>query len=342
MSKELRVGVIGTGIMGQDHARNLARGVAGARLVALADVNEPATRTLAQELRVSTTFSDGYHLIESGEVDAVIVATPDQFHAKYTLACIEHGLPVLCEKPLAPTVEEAAAVVRRGREVAGSLVTVGFMRRFDPGYRALKDVVTQSEYGAVLMTHSVHRNVEAYPGGDSSATVTNSAVHEIDVLPWLCDSPIVDVLWTAGRATSLLDTRHDPQLILMKDANGLLHSVELQVHAQYGYDVRCELVCENGSVELPSIPALSEHRPLVVSTALARKSNYAPDWRPRFAAAYRAELSEWVNATLAGRIPADAATMEQALRATVVAEALVTSMRDGGWVSVPSMESVVC
>ena len=227
MKDLLRVGVIGTGMMGQDHARILANGVGGARLAALADVNQPATRALADELNVPAVFSDGHQLIRSGAVDAVVVAAPDQFHAEYTLACVEQGLPVLCEKPLAPTVVEAASVVRRGREVDGALVTVGFMRRFDPGYRAMKDVVTRGEYGAVLMTHSVHRNVEAYPGGDSSATVTNSGVHEIDVLPWLCDSPIVEVMWSAGRPTSLLSSRHDPQFILLRDAGGVLHTVAL-------------------------------------------------------------------------------------------------------------------
>lgn len=341
MSDELRVGVIGTGVMGQDHAHILANGVGGARLVALADVNQPATRALADQLGVPQVFGDGHQLIASGAVDAVIVATPDQFHAEYTLACMEQGLPVLCEKPLAPAVAEAAAVVRRGREIGGSLVTVGFMRRFDPGYRAMKDVITEGAYGAVLMTHSVHRNVEAYPGGDSSATVTNSAVHEIDVLPWLCGNPVVEVLWGAGRPTSLLASRHDPQLILMRDAAGVLHTVELMVHAQYGYDVRCELVCEKGCVELPSVPALTEQQPLVVSSQLSRASAYPADWRPRFAAAYRAELSAWVDASLAGRLADDAATMEEALQATIVADALVTSMRDGGWVTVPTLDSVV-
>lgn len=341
MTEALRIGVIGTGMMGRDHARILAGGVGSARLVALADVNQPATRALADQLSVPTIFSDGHELIASGEVDAVIVATPDQYHGEYTLACIERGIPVLCEKPLAPTVAEAAAVARRGRETEGALVTIGFMRRFDPGYRALKEAIAGGQYGTVLMTHSVHRNVEAYPGQDSSATITNSAVHEIDVLPWLCDSPIVEVSWSGGRSTSLLHSRHDPQFIQMRAANGVLHTVELMVHAQYGYDVRCEVVFEKGCLELPSVPALTEQQPLVVNAGLARSSMYPADSRPRFAAAYCAELAAWVGATLAGRLPENAATMEQALQTTIVADAVVRSMCDGGWVAVPALDVVV-
>lgn len=274
MNEPLRVGVIGTGMMGRDHARVLADGISGATLTALADPNQAVTRALADELGVTTTFDDGHELIASGSVDAVIVATPDQFHASYTKAAVEHGLPVLCEKPLAPTVEEAAAVIRRARQIGGCMVTVGFMRRFDPGYLALKEAAAQGELGAILMSHSVHRNVEAYPGGDSSATITNSGIHEFDILPWLCDSPIVEVMWSAGRATSLLQTRHDPQFVLLRAADGVLHTVALGVHARYGYDVRCELVCESGTLELPTVPSLTRHRPVVMNSSLARSAAY--------------------------------------------------------------------
>ena len=105
--------------------------------------------------------------------------------------------------------------------------------------------------------------------------------------------------------------------------------------------MRCELVFEKGSIELPSVPALTERHPHVVSAEPPRRSSYPEDSRPRFAAASQAELSAWVGASLSGRLPEGAATMEQALRATIVADALVTSMCDGGWVPVPSVESVL-
>ncbi len=336
MKDTLRVGIVGTGVMGQDHARNLAGGVAGAEVVALADINQPVTQALADELGGAAVFADGTEMIRSGLVDAVIIAAPDRFHADLTIACLDQDLPVLVEKPLAPTIAEATEVVERCRQASQPLVTVGFMRRFDPGYRALKERLAQGTDGKLLMTHSIHRNVEAYPGGNSAMTVSNSAIHEIDILPWLSGNPIVEVLWSAGLPTSLLADRHDPQMLLLRDAAGVLHTVEVMVHAQYGYDVRCEAVCERACVELPNVPALVEGDPLVVSSALSRAAAYPADWRPRFAAAYRAELTAWVNATREGRLPEGAATVEEALRATVVAESLVTSMQDGGWVSIPA------
>ena len=339
MLTDLRVGIIGTGVMGTDHARNLARGVRGAALTAIADADAARANALAQEVGGAIIYPSGEEMIASGQVDAVIIAVPDPFHAPLTRACLDAGLPVLCEKPLAPT---AVDVVRAHRALERPLLTVGFMRRFDPGYRAMRARLASGVDGALLMTHSVHRNVEAYPGQDSSATVTNSAVHEIDILPWLSGHDIVEVQWICGRASSLISERHDPQLLLLRDSAGVLHTVELQVHARYGYDVRCELVCERASVELPSVPALVEADELVVSSDLARTSAYPADWRPRFAAAYRAELSAWVDAALRGSLPEDAATAEDALRTTVVAEALVHSMNeDGRSVSVPALDDVL-
>lgn len=338
MEDVLRVGIIGAGLMGSDHARILSRRVANVSVAAVADTNEAAAQALARELDVGTVYSDGLELIDSKEVDAVIVAAPDRLHVIDTLACIERGIPVLCEKPLAPTAAEAAKVVNRHAELPRPLVSVGFMRRFDPGYIAMRDRLRSHTDGALLMSHSIHRNVAAYPGGDSSSTVTNSAVHEIDILTWMTGSPVVSVLWVAGRASSLMRERHDPQLILMKDSNDVLHSIELQVHAQYGYDVRCEMVCERASVELAPVPVLVPESPLIISSDLRRSVAYPVDWRPRFAEAYRAELTAWVNASLSHNIPDGAATVEEALRTTVVAEAVVRSMREGNWVEVPRCE----
>lgn len=334
MNDQLRVGVIGTGVMGRDHARLLATEVSGARLTAVADVFLEGANEVAARYGAEGVFGSGEELIASGMVDAVVIASPDHLHAATTLAAIDAGLPTLCEKPLAPTLEEAKRVAERHAELERPLVSVGYMRRFDPGYQAMRRRLQEGADGRLLMTHSVHRNVEAAPGSPSAATIFNSAVHELDILPWLTGTPIAEVMWTAGRTTTLLDERHDPQLLLLRDTEDVLHTVAVQVHAQYGYDVRCELVCERGSVELPAVPALVDDLPLVVNAGLASSAAYPADWRPRFATAYRRELTAWVQAALAGTVPAEAATIDESLRTTVVADALVRSMNEGGWIAV--------
>ena len=329
----LRVGIIGAGIMGRDHARLLATQVAGAKVAAIADISVDGARAVADQYGAEGVFSTGEELITSGLVDAVIIASPDPLHAATTLAAIEAGLPTLCEKPLAPTVAEATPVAEAHAALERPLVSVGFMRRFDPGYVAMRRRLDEGRDGKLLMSHSVHRNVSTQDV-DSAVTITNSAVHELDIVAWLTRSPIVEVQWAAGRTTSLLQQRIDPQLILLRTADEVLHTVSLQMQAQYGYDVRCELVCERASVELPHPPSLNDEAPLIVSADLGRTAEYAADWRPRFEAAYRRELKAWVEASLAGEVPAEAATVEEAMHTTRVSDALVRSMNDGGWVPV--------
>lgn len=329
----LRVGIIGAGIMGRDHARLLATQVAGAKVAAIADISVDGARAVADQYGAEGVFSTGEELITSGLVDAVIIASPDPLHAATTLAAIEAGLPTLCEKPLAPTVAEAIPVAEAHAALERPLVSVGFMRRFDPGYVAMRRRLDEGRDGKLLMSHSVHRNVSTQDV-DSAVTITNSAVHELDIVAWLTRSPIVEVQWAAGRTTSLLQQRIDPQLILLRTADEVLHTVSLQMQAQYGYDVRCELVCERASVELPHPPSLNDEAPLIVSADLGRTAEYAADWRPRFEAAYRRELKAWVEASLAGEVPAEAATVEEAMHTTRVSDALVRSMNDGGWVPV--------
>jgi predicted dehydrogenase len=121
------------------------------------------------------------------------------------------------------------------------LVTVGFMRRFDPPYVALREQVRGGELGAPVIAHCVSRTVHTYPGGDSASSITQSAIHELDIVPWLLDSPIVEVSWQHGRSSVNSAGRQDPQFYLMRTASDVLVTVELFLNARYGCDTRCEV-----------------------------------------------------------------------------------------------------
>jgi myo-inositol 2-dehydrogenase/D-chiro-inositol 1-dehydrogenase len=308
--------------MGADHAQTVKNTVSGAALVAITDTDRARALTLGQQLEADMVLSDD-DLIASPNVDAVIIASHDSAHRKQVLACIEAGKAVLCEKPLAPTVEECQQILAAQRERAlGDLVSVGFMRRFHPGFRAMKDRLATGALGQPLMVLGSHRNVHAYPTGGSEGTLTNSAVHDIDITEWLLGSPVVEVGWYAPKPTSLDQNRHDPQLIHLRTADGVLASIDLFINAQYGYDVRYELVCERGTVRLsPTAPVVTDH-------GRVHGYDHPDDWRAFFADAYRLELQAWVNAVGRGQAT-PLATAADGLRSTVVAQALVQSMHSG-------------
>jgi myo-inositol 2-dehydrogenase/D-chiro-inositol 1-dehydrogenase len=229
--------------------------------------------------------------------------------------------PVLCEKPLAPTVEDCQDIVAaQRRRGMGELVSVGFMRRFHPGFTAMKGQIDSGALGVPLLALGSHRSVRAYPTGGSEGTLTNSAVHDIDVSEWLLGSPITQVGWYAPRSTSLDRDRHDPQLIHLRTMSGVLISIDLFVNAQYGYEVRYELVCERGTVRL------GPTAPIVTDRDQAHGYPHASDWRPFFADAYRLQLQAWVDAICTSQAT-PLATAGNGLRSTMVAQALVQSMR---------------
>jgi len=319
--RSLRVGVIGAGIMGADHANTLRRSVRGAEVTAVADVDLARAEAAAEGSRA---YDDAFALIADPAVDAVVIASHDSVHAAQVVAAVRAGKAVLCEKPLAPTLAEGRQVLREIGATGEALLSLGFMRRFDPGYVQLRQAIDDGSIGAPVLVHNVSRGVSSAPNATSEFSITGSAIHECDVVPWLLRSPVVEVSWIAPRRSSQANEGlQDPQLIHLRTADGVLSTVETFLNARYGYVVRCEVVGENGTI------SLTEPARVVVEGELKRSTGYAADWRPRFADAYRLELQAWIDSVLAGA-PTPLATGRDGVAASAVAEAVIASMHDGG------------
>ena len=151
------IGVIGAGVMGAEHVRRLAAEVEGADVVAVADADLARAEAAAAGAG-GRAYADPLALIRSDDVEAVVIASSDATHAGFVLACLAEGKPVLCEKPLAPTAEASLLVAEAEAASGRRLVQVGFMRRFDPAYVAMKEELDSGRLGAPLMLHCVHRN----------------------------------------------------------------------------------------------------------------------------------------------------------------------------------------
>jgi myo-inositol 2-dehydrogenase/D-chiro-inositol 1-dehydrogenase len=318
----LQIGVVGTGMIGQYHSQALATGISGARVVAVSDVNVEQAKRLADVVGTARVHSEGHDLIRDDEVQAVLVASPGFTHEEYTSACIEVGKPVLCEKPLATTVDACLRVVEAEATRSERLVQVGFMRRYDDGYRAVKQALDSGLIGRPILVHCAHRNATVGPAFTSDMLITDSVVHELDVTRWLLGQEI-----TAGTVLCPLPTSYaangvqDPQFVLLETEGGVLVDVEMFVNCQYGYDIRCEVVGENGTASLPDTTGAHVRQEGRHCTAVP------PDWRVRFDGAYHRELQEWVNGVLAGNVTGPSAWDGYAV--TAVAESLLESLAQG-------------
>jgi myo-inositol 2-dehydrogenase / D-chiro-inositol 1-dehydrogenase len=247
------------------------------------------------------------------------------------LAGIEAGKQVFCEKPLATTEEACSRIVDAEVAAGRRMVMVGYMRRYDDGYRAMKDVITRGDIGAPLMFHSAHRNPSVPPHYVSDMIINDTCVHDVDIARYLLDSEIVATRVLKPRKNSRAsDHLTDPLLILFETASGALVDVEASINIQYAYDIRGEVVGETGTVEL------AETTKVVVKREGQYRGRVPEDWRERFIRAYDSEFQEWINAVAGGRSTGPSSWDGYA--ATVVCDAALQALTSGDRVEVSLRE----
>ena len=313
----LRIGIIGTGNIGTSHARSLSREVSGAEVAWLYDADTARASSLADELGANVAPSVEQLVASS---DAVVIASPDDLHAQQALLCLDAQRPTLCEKPLAPTVADAQSVVDAEVDLGRRLISLGFMRRFDPGYVALKESLPS--VGEPLLVHNVHRNAFAPYGLATAMTMTNMAIHEFDINRWLLDDDYATVQVVAGRpGPRTPEGQLDPVLVLLTTRGGAVVEIEAFVNASYGYEVRCEVVGSEGTVEMGDGAYLTRRAERAVGHEVPEL------WLGRFEDAYRRQLQAWVDATQVGRT--SGATAWDGLLATITANAAVAAITQG-------------
>ncbi len=326
----LRIGVVGAGQMGRYHIERLAGSVPDAEVVAVSDVFIEGAKQVAEQVG-ARAYSDGHELVADDQVEAVLIASPGFTHEEFTLACLATDKPVLCEKPLAPTIDACVRVLEAEAAKPRRLIQVGFMRRYDDGFRTLKAAADAGRVGRPLLLHCRHRNAEVPPGFTSDMMITDSVVHDIDVTRWLLGQEIVAATVFKARPSSLApEGLQDPQMVMLETADGVLVDVESFVTCRFGYDIRYELVGESGTL------ALGEHAGVQVRAEGGHHGPIPADYRERFGDAYQNELEEWVAGVLRGEITGPSAWDGYAT--TAVAEAAVESQAKGGRVAVELVE----
>lgn len=327
----VRVALVGAGIMGADHARIIANDLPSARLVAVCDASIERAQAVADECGAGDALTDPLVAIARRDVDAVLVASPDETHASLTLAAIAAGKPVLCEKPLAPSTPECLKVVEAEVAAGRRLVQLGFMRRFDPSYAEMKKAFADGVLGRALMMHNFHRNVEAPANFTGQMAITNSAPHEFDVARHILGTDYAAI--SAFQPASVEPgTTGTAVFMVLETSAGQLVNIEINNNAAYGYDVRGELVGEKGSVFL-NAPVHSR-----LNAGLRAVEHYAADWRPRFAEAYRLQNKAWIRSIETGVPSPTAANAWDGYCATLVAEAGVRALAEGHRIAIEMPE----
>ena len=207
----LKVGVVGVGVMGSNHARVLAD-MPGVHLVGIVDPDRKQRDVVARTLGCAAC-SDVDDLLRAG-VDAVTIAAPTHLHHDLALQCISRGIHVMVEKPIAPTVEEGHAIVAAARR-AGVTLMVGHVERFNPAVESVKRAIKNQDILSIAITR-----VGPFPPRMSNVgVVIDLAVHDIDLIRWFTDSEIVEI---QPQLSSAVAEREDIALLQFRTASGVL------------------------------------------------------------------------------------------------------------------------
>lgn len=332
MSGILKIGLAGLGAIGRTHINRINGKLRRAEVISVTDMAVEYGKKAADEFGLPF-YETAQSLLASG-ADALMVTSADPDHEAHVLAAVKAGKPVFCEKPLAPDADACKRVIEAEMATGRKLVQVGFMRRYDPGYRQLKKMIDSGEYGAPLMLHCAHRNPSVPEAYDTPMAITSTLIHEIDTLRWLIGEDYDTVEMAFPKATRHTHKNlRDPQIMILTSKSGIRMDVECFVNCRVGYDIQCEVCCEDGIFKLPELPSVPLLRDAKRTTAICNA------WSERFVEAYNIEIQEWIDSTLSGRV--DGPSSWDGLVACVTGDAAQKARETGEAVSIqlPEMPS---
>ena len=299
--KKIGIGVLGVGEMGKRHAENLRRLVPGADLIAVADVAADRAKQVAEELEIAKSFGSLDAMLECKEIRAVLIATPDKFHAQCVIQAAKAGKDILCEKPIALSLPDAYAALDAVAK-AGVRLQVGFMRRYDPAYAAAMKRIEAGEIGTPLIFKSVGRDKDqppmaAYQSGVNGMILYNNTIHDFDLARWMMRDEVTEVhSYTTVAIRPEVAQYGDvvASSVNLRYLNGGIGNIESYVQAVYAYDVRTEVLGSKGAVFVGTL----QQAPAVFLSANGSAQTLADHFLTRFADAYLAELQDFVQALL--------------------------------------------
>jgi len=302
MTSEVGLGLIGAGAIGKVHANNIHDSIKGARLAAVADIDQKAATSVAGDAKV---YSDFHEMIRDPSVEGIIICTPPFLKMEITKEAADAGKAVFCEKPISVTLEDADRmneIVKKG----GIGFQVGYQRRFDPSYLKAKHAMETGELGALLLLKEHNRDPPGPILGWSTIPAKSGGIfldttsHDFDAVRWLSGSE-VERVYAEGAALVYEDLRKngdfDTTTVVMKLRSGALAYVDSCYNTVYGFDARLEMLRTKAAVSVDMGEKSFAH----VRTSAGTRNEYFEGFAARWAEAYRDEIADFVDCVRTGR-----------------------------------------
>ncbi|MGV8949747.1 MAG: inositol 2-dehydrogenase [Cypionkella sp.] len=322
----VRFGLLGAGRIGKVHAKAVT-GDANAKLVAVADAMAPAAQAIADQYGCEVRSIAA--IMAASDIDAVVICTPTDTHADLIEAAVKAGKAVFCEKPIDLSLARVKTCLDVVRAHKGTLM-VGFNRRFDPHFRAVRAEIDKGTIGVPEMVVITSRDPGAPPVeyiARSGGIFRDMTIHDFDMARFLLAEEISEVVATAA---ALVDPAigvagdFDSVQVLLKTASGRQAVISNSRRATYGYDQRIEVHGSLGAV------SAENQRPVSIEVATAAGYTRPPlhdFFMTRYIEAYAAEIASFI-AAIGGKDKAEP-TGEDGLIALALAEAALKSVAEG-------------
>ncbi|RGE19555.1 Gfo/Idh/MocA family oxidoreductase [Leucobacter sp. wl10] len=327
VQQNVRFGLIGTGRIGQVHAANIAADP-DSELTMVADPFVAGAEALAERFGGIATDSPE-ELIAAGRIDAVLVASPTPTHVELTEACVDAGLPVLCEKPIDLDITRVDAL-RSKVEASGVPVALGFNQRFDPGFAEARSRMRSGEIGELEQLAIVSRDPGPPPAeylGVSGGIFRDMTIHDFDMARFFAG----DIVEVSAIGAQLFDAGarergdFDTVVATLRSAAGAIVTITNSRHSAIGYDQRLEAFGAKGMLQVGNTPTSLVSS--FSSSAVEAKPPYLVPFIARYAQAYALELAEFLR--LVRGEPSASPGFEDGRAALLIADAAQRSAEAG-------------
>lgn len=252
----LKVGIIGAGRIGRVHSESISKYVKGAEIKAISDIKvTDELKSWATSMGIANVYDDYRQILQDPEIDAVLVCSSTNTHAPISIEAAQAGKHIFCEKPIDADVGKIHEVLN-AVEKAGVKFQVGFNRRFDHNFKAIKDRVANGDIGEPHIIRVTSRDPDAPPIEYikvSGGMFFDMTIHDFDMIRYLSGSEVTEVFAVGtvlvnpeiGQAGDI-----DTAVITLKLANGAIGVIDNSRKAVYGYDQRAEVFGSKGAIQI--------------------------------------------------------------------------------------------
>jgi len=297
MTTRVNIGLIGAGRIGRVHAQNLAYRLPQAEIAAVADVFLEAAGQCAAEYNIPAVYQDPQQIFNRTDIDAVVICSSTDTHAQFMVDAARAGKHIFCEKPIAldlTKIDAALNVV----EQAGVKLQLGFNRRFDPNFKAARDMVAAGKIGRPHMVHIISRDPAPPPIEYikvSGGLFLDQTIHDFDMARFLIGSDVEEIYAIGGVMIDPAIGRAgdiDTAIITLRFANGAIGTIDNSRRAVYGYDQRVEIFGSNGSVVVAND---TPHKAVLHNADGVHAAQPLHFFLERYAEAYLAEMEAFID-----------------------------------------------